>query len=88
MLQTKKPHKTPEEELSEVYYLQISNLPNKEFKVLIIKDAQKTEEKSRWTMGSLIRHQKFIKKDERDLKIITEVKLLLGHQTKNFELGG
>ena len=39
-------------------------------------------------MGSLIRHQKFIKKDERDLKIITEVKLLLGHQTKNFELGG
>ena len=27
-------------------------------------------------MGSLIRHQKFIKKDERDLKIITEVKLL------------
>ena len=26
-------------------------------------------------MGSLIRHQKFIKKDERELKIITEVKL-------------
>ena len=64
--------KTPEEELSEV---EIGNLPEKEFRVMIIKNNQRTQEKNKCTESEVFNKElENINKNQTDENTITKMK--------------
>ena len=72
MFQMKEQDKTPEEKLNEV---EINNLPNKEFKVIVIKMLQKLRRRMDEQNEKLNKELQNIKKNQTNLRnTITEIK--------------